>query len=212
MIKKNIIRLLIVVMLLIVSNLVNAADFTEQKLGPGPDVIVRGQKSTKAIKKSNGFIEIMTGTTAAQRDQFLEALYQDRKSIINALGFSRAQLESTVYLTDCDVITNEIRSIPYTSFKGILTILEFVEGSTVKKIQRGNLIGFSHQVSGMPPGNFYFSNDGGTMFLKVMNFEGETQYMDTVKDKLGSSIVFKAIVDRAIVDMIDFIVRKSKEK
>jgi hypothetical protein len=195
-------------MLVLVSNLVQAADFTEQKIGPD----VRGQKLIKPVKQNNGFIEILTSTTAAQRDEFLEELYQQRKSIIDNLGFSRSQLDSIVYLTDCDVITNEVRNIPYTSFKGILTILEFVEGTTVKKIQYRNLIGFSHQVSGMPPGNFYFTNDGKTMFLAMMNFAGETQYMDTIQDKFGSSIMFKAVVDRAIVDMIDFLVRKSKQR
>lgn len=199
---RNIIRVVIVVMLLVVSNLVQAADFTEQKIGPGPDV-----KAQKIGNSKN----ILNQLSPEARDEILEMIYQDYKEQVNAIGFTKDQLDSIVYLTNLNLGTGKTSIVPYTSFRNIISLLASGLDNKVKKVQTWKTVGYSLQFEKDPPYTILFHNEDGTMLLKCIKLGGNTECSQNEKDDIAMSMYYKALVDRSIEFRIQWLLAEARK-
>jgi len=147
-----------------------------------------------------------------EKEAFLEEAYRVYADKVKKLGFTQAQLDSMIYLTDINVTTNEIIPTQYTSLKNVLGILCMVSQITVKPLKSYGLIGVSVQRDQNPPFGMYFVEDGGTLHIKRISAQGENQEVRTTKDKIGFSIMFKNLINEYVRDMANYYANEAKKK
>ncbi len=113
---------------------------------------------------------------------------------IASLGFSRAQLQSRIYLRE-DLVNPYQK---YSTFEQYLAVMyELPNVTKVSSINAGARDGFSVKVTGQPAAGFLFRFEDGEAFLTDMVNGDEAMHLETANDELQAALIFMQLANAA---------------
>ncbi|MFL9955298.1 lysozyme inhibitor LprI family protein [Paraburkholderia nemoris] len=125
----------------------------------------------------------------------IDAVVSRHAQQIASLGFSRAQLQSRIYLRE-DLV-NPYRKY-FTLEQYVAVMYELPNVTKVSSINAGGRDGFSVKVTGQPSAGFLFRFEDGEAFLTDMVNGDEAAHLETANDELQAALIFMQLANAAV--------------
>lgn len=124
----------------------------------------------------------------------IDAVVGHHAQQIASLGFSRAQLQSRIYLRE-DLVSPFQK---YSTFEQYLAVMyELPNVTKISSINAGGRDGFSVKVTGQPSAGFLFRFEDGEAFLTDMVNGDEATHLETANDELQAALILMQLANAA---------------